>query len=351
MTRIPSYRLHKASGQGTTKLRGKCYYFGPFDEPVSLQRYNELIARYILSNQSQVFGQSESQIVVAEAFNLYMAHAKEYYGATTTEYENLRRALNPLVLLIPRLPINDFGPVYFKEIRSWWLKRDVSRQYINAQMKRVRRLLKWLASEGKLIASNFEAIRCVAPLKAGRTTAKEAPAITSVDDAVVAATLPFLSPTVRDMVQVQRLTGCGPGEVCQIKPSMVDRSNEVWEIRMSSHKSAWRGKERSIFVGPKAQQVLGSYLDRPTDLYCFSPSESMEHHVKRHTSERVTPTNCGNTPGSNRVKRIRKSSRKPGEQFTTGTYGRAIAYACLKAFPAPTELEEAGVKIGTSQIE
>jgi integrase len=35
-----------------------------------------------------------------------------------------------------------------------------------------------------------------------------------VDDATVEATLPHLGPVVRDMVQLQRLTGMRPGEVC-----------------------------------------------------------------------------------------------------------------------------------------
>jgi hypothetical protein len=38
-----------------------------------------------------------------------------------------------------------------------------------------------------------------------------------------------LSRVVADLVRFQRLTGCRPGEVCSLTPSMVDRYNPVRE--------------------------------------------------------------------------------------------------------------------------
>ncbi len=58
MTKIPSYRLHKASGQGTTKLQGKCYYFGSFGDPESKRRLNELMSQYVLSDNATNFGKA-----------------------------------------------------------------------------------------------------------------------------------------------------------------------------------------------------------------------------------------------------------------------------------------------------
>ena len=67
---------------------------------------------------------------------------------------------------------------------------------------------------------------------------------------------PTCPPVVADMVRFQRLTGCRPGEVCQIRPCDVDRSGEVWEYRPESHKTEHHGLERIIYIGPKAQDVL-----------------------------------------------------------------------------------------------
>jgi len=61
---------------------------------------------------------------------------------------------------------------------------------------------------------------------------------------------------VADMVRFQRFTGARPGEVCQIRPIDVDRSGEVWTYRPESHKTEHHGRQRIIYVGPQAQEVL-----------------------------------------------------------------------------------------------
>ena len=35
---------------------------------------------------------------------------------------------------------------------------------------------------------------------------------------------------------------------------------DVWLIRLAKHKTAYRGKDRIIYVGPLAQTILSKYL-------------------------------------------------------------------------------------------
>ena len=44
--RIPSYRLHKASGQAVVVIRGDSHYLGQFDTPESRELYERLICEY-----------------------------------------------------------------------------------------------------------------------------------------------------------------------------------------------------------------------------------------------------------------------------------------------------------------
>ena len=339
MLKIPNFRLHKASGQGTTKIRGKCYYFGPFDEPESKRRFNELISRYVLSDNSINFGKALECLVLAEVAVEYLEHARTYYGEDTTEYKNIVRAMAPISELMPKMPASEFGPPAFKTIRNWWLQRDVTRGYCNSQMKRVKRMVKWLVAEGKMLPSSLEAIRAVDPLKYGRTTAREPKPIMPVADSIVEATLTHLTDVVADMVRFQRIAGCRPGEVCQITPTMIDQSKDVWEISLAKHKTSWRNKTRTIYVGPKAQEILVRYLaDRNPNMQIFSPIESNFQHLEKRKANRKTPQYHGNGPGTNRVVKYRNTSRVPGQAFTTGTYGRAILNACKKAFPPPSGL-------------
>jgi integrase len=144
------------------------------------------------------------------------------------------------------------------------------------------------------------------------------------------------------MVRFQRLTGCRPGEVIKIKPSMVDRSCDVWEIRLEEHKTAYKGFQRTILVGPKAQAILEPFLEnRSENAYCFQPREVMKQLRKERERKRITPMSCGNRKGTNRAENPRK---KPGDCYTTQSYGRAIATACKKAFPPPDGLKGNALK-------
>jgi integrase len=103
-----------------------------------------------------------------------------------------------------------------------------------------------------------------------RTVAREPRRVLPVPDDVVDATLPHVPSIVADMVRFQRLTGCRPGEVCQIRPCDVDRSGEVWQYRPKSHKTEHHGRERIIYIGPQAQAVLLPYLLIDSQAHCFS---------------------------------------------------------------------------------
>jgi integrase len=106
---------------------------------------------------------------------------------------------------------------------------------------------------------------------------------------------------------------------------MVNRRGDVWEILFDDHKTAYLGKNRTVFVGPKAQKILARYLLRDADSPCFSPAEAMRQRRQAMHDARTTPLNQGNRPGSNRKRRPKKVI---GSAYTTSSYRRAIAYAC-----------------------
>ena len=44
--KAPSYRLHKASGQGIVTIKGRDYYLGRFGSPESYQAYDRTLAEW-----------------------------------------------------------------------------------------------------------------------------------------------------------------------------------------------------------------------------------------------------------------------------------------------------------------
>jgi len=119
---------------------------------------------------------------------------------------------------------------------------------------------------------------------------------------------------VADMARFERLTGCRPGEVCQLRPIDVDQSGEVWEYRPASHKTEHHNRDRVIFIGPQAQAVLLKYLARSATAYCFSPAESEQ---ERH--ERYRPA------GKPKFSQHRRSIGNPGVCDRLGTTIRRTA--------------------------
>jgi integrase len=127
------------------------------------------------------------------------------------------------------------------------------------------------------------------------------------------------------MVRLQRLVGCRPGEICRLRPCDTDRSDAVWVYRPFQHKTKHRGHNRLIFIGPQAQEILGPYMLRDPDAYCFAPAESERNRLKQKHAARKTPLSCGNRPGSNRV---RKRIRPVGQRYSASAYARAVLRAC-----------------------
>ncbi len=192
--------------------------------------------------------------------------------------------------------------------------RGWCRNLINQQTSRVKRLFKWAVGRELVAPGAYHALQAVDGLKVGRSGARESDPVTPVADAVVDATLAVLPPTLRGMVELQRLTGMRPMEVCRIRTCDIDQAGEVWIYRPPYHKMTHKGRPRQIYIGPRAQRVLGPFLLPDLQAFIFSPKRAMEERLAQRHEERVTPMNEGNRPGSNRV---RKPQRLPGESYCT----------------------------------
>jgi integrase len=334
--RVPSCRLHKPTGQAVVTLSGKDFYLGRYDSSVARQRYAKLLAEWEATNRSPTFGEPVQSLTMAQVGLAYLEYAKCYHGAESREYYHCRRAIKPISELYANHLASKFGPAEFKACRQWWMSdTNRSRQYVNKMAKYLMAVIKWGVSEGLLPPSTHHACKCVAPLRAGKTDAPEAPKVTTVDDARVDAVIAKLSPIVADMIRFQRLTAARPGEICKLKPRMVVRSGDVWRIELIEHKTAYHGKTRTIFAGPKAQKLLAKYLLRDADSYCFSPAETVAWQRKQRSEARITPLSCGNRAGTNRVKAPKTRAR---DHYDTQTYAQAVRYACQQVYPAPQEL-------------
>ena len=332
--RIPKYSLHKPSGRARVIVNGRHIWLGKHNSTESIERYNRIIAE-IAAAPTGVSHEAEVPVgeprAVVEVLALYLEHAKTYYvkdGKPTDQLAIVKGALRPVQQLYGRSLVTEFGPLKLKAVRQSMVDSGLCRKEVNRRVRIIQQAFKWAASEEFVEASIHVNLDTVDSLKEGRTDAPDYDPVEAVADEVVDATLPHLPPVIADMVRTQRLTGARPGEICNLRPCDLDRSDSmVWVYRPSSHKSQHRKKARAIYFGPRAQEVITPYLLRSAESYCFSPAESEWKRLKEAHAKRKTSLRCGNKPGTNRQ---RKPKRKPRDQYDTRAYRRAISRAVQK---------------------
>jgi len=333
---VPKYRHHKGSGQAFVQVKGKRHYLGKWDSPESKERYSAFVGELaVRPSLPPSFLPGDNQITITEVCAVYWEHAQRYYcknGKPSGWLAHIRLMLRKLRETYGLTPAADFGPIKLKAIRQTLIDAGHSRPYINKLVPIIPRMFKWAASEEIVPGGVYHALRTIEGLRKGRTVAHETKPVLPVEEAVVEATLPHLTPVVAAMVKFQRLTGARPGEVCQLCSCDVDRSGDVWEYRPESHKTEHHGRERVIYIGPQAQAVLLPYLLREAEAHCFSPAESEEtRHVEQRQQRRTR------VQPSQRNRRKARPRRTAKTFYTKDSYRRAVARAVEKANKARTE--------------
>lgn len=128
---LPSYRLHKATGQAVVVHKGRSHYLGTFGTPESRAAYDRvaagiLVARAAAASPAATPGPSASAppaaaapLLVAELVLQYWAFAKTYYvknGEPTGELYPLKSALRLLRRHAGGLTVAAFGPLALKDL-------------------------------------------------------------------------------------------------------------------------------------------------------------------------------------------------------------------------------------------
>lgn len=319
--RLPSYRRHKPTGQAVVTLNGRDIYLGKWNTKESRAEYDRLIGEWLAAGRS--LPSPELDLTVSEVTLRYWQFAKGYYvknGRPSGWLAHIKLMLRNLKTAYGPTPATSFGPLALKALRQRLIDAGHSRKYINKLIAIIPRMFKWGASEQLVSARVYQELRTVEGLRKGRCTAPDHAPVLPVDDKTVEATLPYTPPVVADMVHFQRLTGCRPAEVCILRPMDVDTSDDVWSYRPESHKTDHFGRERVIFIGPKAQDVLRHYLLRDKSSYCFVPAEGERKRNSLRREKRQSPM----TPSQAKRRPKQNPKRAPGDSYGAASYRRAI---------------------------
>jgi len=328
-SRVPKYSRQRESSRvdrAYVRIDGRKIKLGVYGSPESKRKYAELISGKRPETTFAIGGTpTVNEILVA-----YLEYAQTYYrhpnGELAREYGHICEAAKFLRREAGHDLAEKFGPKRLKAIRQQLVDKGLSRGHINAQIRRMACVFRWAVEEELISETTHRALAAVRNLKRGRSKAKETAPVRPVDVATVEATLAELPEVLADMVRLQLLTGCRPGELCTMRPCDIDRSGEVWLYTPEHHKTEHRGHSRVIAIGPKAQSILLRYLARAADAYCFQPKDSESKRLAEREAARVTPKSCGNRRGTNCA-----GTFKAGSIYLVASYRQAIIRAAARA--------------------
>jgi integrase len=337
--RVPSLRHHRPSGRAVTTIDGRDFYLGPWNSPESKVEYQRLLAEFLSGGLRA--GSAEPDLTVNELAARYLEFCDRYYrkcGEPTAEPVNIGLAVRAVRGLYGHTPAVEFGPLRLQTVRQKMIDARLCRNEINKRVRKIVRMFKWATSQELIPSAVVHGLQSLSGLRRDRSDAKESPPVTPVPIAYVEAVLPYTSRQVATMVQLQLLTGARSGEICQMRTCDIDARGKVWCYTPESHKTQHHNRQRKIYLGPQAIEVVRPWLRTELEAYIFAPVEAvaarrLDQRAQRQS--RIQP--------SQRDRRRARPKKRPGQRYTSDSYRRAIEYAIARASKARALRGEPGI--------
>ena len=321
-TRVPKLSRHTRGGAFVT-IDGRRVWLGRYGDPVTSEKYDRLVAEWLAHGRSlpgaaRSDEDEDHEVTVTEIVVRYYRWAKGRYG--TAGVSSVKTSLKILRRLYGSVVACDFGPKKLRVVREQMVEKGWTRKSVNRQVSRLRSVFKWAASHEIVPFEVYHRLTTIEPLRPGEV--EESERVMPVSRAHIRRVRRHLAKPVRALIDLQLLTGARGGEIVGLRSCDLDRSKAVWVYRPKRHKTAHHGQERVIYFGPMAQRIIRLFEGSgapDSDRILFSPREGNAELKQRAANGRRRP---GQKPNP------RKTTRKMGEGYTTGSYRRAIHRAC-----------------------
>lgn len=129
---VPSYRLHKSTGQAVVRLAGHDDYLGEHRSQASQEAYRRKVAEWLAAGPPAWDDARPPNVAILLAF--WTGHAETHYrradGSPTGELGNFRESLRPLRRLYGSTTARSFGPLALQAVRQSMVESGLARTTI-----------------------------------------------------------------------------------------------------------------------------------------------------------------------------------------------------------------------------
>lgn len=265
----PEMKHHKPSGTArvrwTENGKERVKVLGRWGTNEARYQYRRFVAEWAAGSA----GGPAHAITLREVLTMWLAWGEQEYrkaGAWTSEVHIDRAAVAPALELYGDTPAAEFTPARLRAVRAVLVSRGLAVVTVNKYLSRIVHGLGWAVGQSLVNPDVPAALERVERLKPGRVASADRKPKSDVPAGVVTTTLAALRDNgrgrlVRLAVELQRLTGMRPGEVCRLRPCDLDRSAEPWTYSVQAPKNLHRGERvRRYFFGPRARAVMSELL-------------------------------------------------------------------------------------------
>jgi len=328
--RLP--KLTKSGNYACVYYGGQRHRLGVWGSQEAKTAYTRFISE--LQAAPVTFGvaqQTGGGVLVAElAANFFKGIQERMHPS---HIHHFRMTIGYLAEIYGDIPAATFTPKKLKVVRDQMVRSGkLCRKVVNDYTGRIVRIFSWGVEEELVKSDIVNDLREVKSLRKGEPGTFENPPRKEVSDDIVRWTLPFISPTVRAMVMIQRMTGMRPSELCAMTVGNIDKTREpgLWHYIPGSQKTAEYIGDVPIPLGKPEQALLEPYLKgkKPSEAV-FSPRTAMaEWHAERRKNRKTAVPPSQLKREQQRAKK--PAERQPGEFYDRNSYRVAILNAIKK---------------------
>lgn len=323
---VPKLRHHKAKDLAYVCFSGRAIYLGKWGTPEAKGKYDKLVAEWLDRGR---IAPAPAGVVTAYRIDDLVAdffEELERRFPDSREPERVSYALDSLSSKFGSSPADEFTLPMLRAYRADQVETGLCRNEVNKRVSQIKRMFKWGARFGKVPMGAYQEVALIEPLKRGELKVRETDPVQPIGRTEVDAILPFVSPQVAAMIELQWHTGMRPGEVVIMRKCDLSFEGDRWRYRPTQHKNLHRGHERIIPIPTVVRAILKPYLLRRADAFLFAPAEAeAKRRVKEHAA-RKTPVQPSQKARHERA--VRSPRQNFGEHYTTESYARAIARGC-----------------------